>query len=309
MDPTHPDLLPTISDKGIKFPNPLPKIAPLKEKGIDPSTTNECPSLQITMDLGKEIEEGQLVTEDFGQKDPPVQNNRSPVSNPNDSISSKLNHPFVPSQPRPQDQSNPNPRSTWSHIVKSGNVQGAEVQTQVMKLKYYEPRREKERVVVQPPKEMATATATAWKPKNLPQKPENSRSAEGKSIIFTVEFVSPELPTISAVADVNPITSTQAQEQQITQNFLEALPPSQNEQDSQVYSILESTCMLPAHPSLQSPNSFESLQVQEGQLVVDIGPSTRKHSIESHQLNTKGNSTKKKKGKKKHPITGRLRMF
>ncbi|CAK9140181.1 unnamed protein product [Ilex paraguariensis] len=282
MDPTHLDLLPTISDKGIKFPNPLPKIAPLKEKGIDPSTTNECPSLQITMDLGKEIEEGQLVTEDFGQKDPPVQNNRSLVSNPNDSISSKLNHPFVPSQPRPQDQSNPNPRSTWSHIVKSGNVQGAEVQTQM---------------------------ATAWKPKNRPQKPENSRSAKGKSIIFTVEFVSPELPTISAVADVNPITSTQAQEQQITQNFLEALPPSQNEQDSQVYSILESTCMLPAHPSLQSPNSFESLQVQEGQLVVDIGPSTRKHSIESHQLNTKGNSTKKKKGKKKHPITGRLRMF
>ena len=153
------------------------------------------------------------------------------------------------------------------------------------------------------------ATATAWKPKNLPQKPEDSRSVKGKSIISTVEFVSPELPTISAVVDVNPTTSTQAQEQQITQNPSEALPPSQNEQDSQVYSILESTCMLPAHPSLQSPNSFESLQVQEGQLIVDISPSTRKHFIESHQLNTKGHSTKKKKGKKKPPITGRLRMF
>ena len=154
MDPIHPNLLPTITDKGIKFPNPLPKITPLKEKGTDPSTTNECPSLQTTVDLGKEIEEGQLVTEDFGQKDPPVQNNQSPVSNPNDSVSSKLNHPSVPSQPRPQDQSNPNPRYTWSQIVKSGNVQGAEVQTQVMKLKYYEPRKEKERVVVQPPKEV-----------------------------------------------------------------------------------------------------------------------------------------------------------
>ncbi|CAK9166854.1 unnamed protein product [Ilex paraguariensis] len=97
---------------------------------------------------------------------------------------------------------------------------------------------------------MAIATTTAWKPKNLPQKPEDSRSAKEKSIISTVEFVSPELPTISAIADANPITSTQAQEQQITQNLLEVLPPSQNEQDSQVYSILESTFMLPAHPSL-----------------------------------------------------------
>ncbi|CAK9156679.1 unnamed protein product [Ilex paraguariensis] len=80
---------------------------------------------------------------------------------------------------------------------------------------------------------MAIATTTAWKPKNLPQKPEDSRSAKEKSIISTVEFVSPELPTISAIADANPITSTQAQEQQITQNLLEVLPPSQNEQDSQ----------------------------------------------------------------------------
>ncbi|CAK9169643.1 unnamed protein product, partial [Ilex paraguariensis] len=77
------------------------------------------------------------------------------------------------------------------------------------------------------------AIASAWKPKNLPKKPEDSRSEKGKSFISTVEFVSLDLPTICAVLDANPITFVQSQEQHITQNPPDALLPPQNQQDSQ----------------------------------------------------------------------------